>query len=134
MFILKIRVQELNGQSISLAEIIGDIGFKGFNYKEKNRTFIAAVGFHPQSNWGEIAIYPENENLQKINYRDSERLTLSCDNLEKVLKRLLENIEKREEISEWLELFIPEFDRIEVQKSDFSSNENLLIYQKHWRN
>jgi predicted ATPase len=27
---------------------------------------------------------------------------------------------------------LPEFDRIEVQKSEFSSNENLLIYQKHY--
>lgn len=58
--------------------------------------------------------------------------SINNSNLEKVLKRLLENKEKREEISEWLELFLPEFDRIEVQKSEFSSNENLLIYQKHY--
>ncbi|MDZ7934450.1 MAG: AAA family ATPase [Emticicia sp.] len=57
---------------------------------------------------------------------------LSASNLEKVLKRLLDNPEKREEISEWLDLFLPEFDRIEVQKSEFSSSENLLIYQKHY--
>lgn len=58
--------------------------------------------------------------------------SINNSNLEKVLKRLLENKEKREEISEWLELFLPEFDRIEVQKSEFSSNDNLLIYQKHY--
>ena len=46
----------------------------GFNYKEKNITFIAAVGayFTLHSNRGEIAIYPENVNLQKINYDTGE--------------------------------------------------------------
>lgn len=40
----------------------------GFNYKEKNITITAAVGFQAYSNWGTIVIYPENVNLQKINY------------------------------------------------------------------
>ncbi|GAB2643225.1 hypothetical protein GCM10027035_41660 [Emticicia sediminis] len=69
----------------------------------------------------------------KILNISNDRVSTSGNNLEKVLKRLLENKEKREEISEWLELFLPEFDRIEVQKSEFSSNENLLIYQKHYK-
>lgn len=77
-------------------------------------------------------VFVKNKEKQRINYSDDSKLTFSCDNLEKVLKRLLENQEKREEISEWLALFLPEFDRIEVQKSEFSSNENLLIYQKHY--
>lgn len=69
----------------------------------------------------------------RTNYLDDSKLNFNGNNLEKVLKRLLENKEKREEISEWLELFIPEFDRIEVQKSAFSRNEDLLIYQKHYK-
>jgi len=77
-------------------------------------------------------VFVKNKEKQRINYSDDSKLTFSCDNLEKVLKRLLENQEKREEISEWLALFLPEFDIIEVQKSEFSSNENLLIYQKHY--
>lgn len=77
-------------------------------------------------------VFVKNKEKHRINYSDDSKLTFSCDNLEKVLKRLLENKEKREEISECLELFLPEFDRIEVQKSEFSSNENLLIYQKHY--
>lgn len=90
-----------------------------------------------EKKWGEIInsfsrVFVKNKEKQRINYSDDSKLTFSCDNLEKVLKRLLENKEKREKISEWLELFLPEFDRIEVQKSEFSSNENLLIYQKHY--
>ncbi|GGD48776.1 hypothetical protein GCM10011514_11140 [Emticicia aquatilis] len=77
-------------------------------------------------------IFVSNKLKERISFQSNNKLSFSCDNLEKVLKRLLENKEKREEISEWLELFLPEFDRIEVQKSEFSSNENLLIYQKHY--
>lgn len=40
-----------------------------FNYKGENTSFIAAIGFQVSSNWGEIALYPGNVNLQKINYR-----------------------------------------------------------------
>ena len=59
-------------------------------------------------------------------------LSLTASNLEKVLKRLLDNSTIKQEILDWLELFIPEFENIEVRKSDFSSNEELLIYQKHY--
>ncbi len=77
-------------------------------------------------------VFVKNIEKQKINSSGNSSLNFSASNLEKVLKRLLENKEKREEISDWLSLFIPEFDRIEVQKSQFSSNEDLLIYQKHY--
>ncbi len=82
------------------------------------------------SNFCKIFVNSKKENRQ--NLTDDIKLNINTNNLEKVLKRLLENKEKREEISEWLDLFLPEFDRIEVQKSEFSSNENLLIYQKHY--
>lgn len=78
-------------------------------------------------------LFIDNNKIEKIAITSAERLSLSCSNLEKVLKRILEDTSKREEISEWLDLFLPEFDRIEVQKSEFSSNENLLIYQKYYK-
>ena len=36
-------------------------------------------------------VFVGNNKIQKINFKDDTKLTLSCDNLEKVLKRLLEN-------------------------------------------
>lgn len=77
-------------------------------------------------------IFPNSKKENKQNFTDDKKLNTNTNNLEKVLKRLLENKEKREEISEWLELFLPEFDRIEVQKAQYSSSEDLLIYQKHY--
>jgi predicted ATPase len=77
-------------------------------------------------------IFVGNTKIQKLNINDNSKVSTSGSNLEKVLKRILEDEFKREEISDWLSLFIPEFDRIEVQKSQYSSNEELLIYQKHY--
>lgn len=78
-------------------------------------------------------IFVSNKIKERISFKSNNKLSFSCDNLAKVLKRLLENQEKREKISEWLELFLPEFDRIEVQKRDSNKDEYLLIYQKHYK-
>lgn len=63
-------------------------------------------------------IFIRNERLQKENYIDNVRLNLSCSNLEKVLKRILSNNLLREEIFEWLELFVPGFKAVEVDDRD----------------
>ena len=59
-------------------------------------------------------IFVRNERLQKQNYIDNSRLNLSCSNLEKVLRRILIDSVLRNEISEWLELFVPGFKAVEV--------------------
>lgn len=116
--------------------------FKGFiinSDEELDRMDYDLYNQETQENevWSEFTnsfsrVFIKNIEKQKINYIDDSVLSFSASNLEKVLKRLLENEDKREEISDWLSLFIPEFERIEVQKSQFSSNEDLLIYQKHY--
>ncbi|PLK45295.1 AAA family ATPase [Emticicia sp. TH156] len=76
------------------------------------------------------------QQIDKVKNNGNLRLNNSWNssesNLEKVLKRLLEIENIKEEITEWLELFIPEFKNIEVRKSEFSSSEDLLIYQKYY--
>lgn len=67
---------------------------------------------------------------QKINYNDSFKLNFSCSNLEKVLKRLLENEIKRDDITEYLEMFIPGLDRVVIDSNNLSGTDTLLIYEK----
>jgi len=57
-----------------------------------------------------------NTDLQKQNYIDDSRLTLSTRmlNLEKVLRRILQNQTTKAEIFEWLDLFVPGFKAVEV--------------------
>lgn len=75
-------------------------------------------------------IFVKNKELQKINYSDNTRLNLSTDNLEKVLKRILQDDEKKQEIREWLDLFIPGFERVEIVSSELSSTDTLVMYEK----
>lgn len=63
-------------------------------------------------------------------YLTSDTLSSSTSNLEKVLKRILLDEVKREEIKEWLDLFIPGFDNIEIVSSELSSTDTLVMYEK----
>jgi predicted ATPase len=75
-------------------------------------------------------IFVGSTKVEKIPYKDNIILTSSCSNLEKVLKRILNDSFIKEEISDWLALFIPGFERIEIVSSDLSSTDTLLIYEK----
>ncbi len=75
-------------------------------------------------------IFIKNINLVRIKEISSEKLSIDCSNLEKVLNRLLENETKREDITEYLELFIPGIERIEIDSNNLSGTDTLLIYEK----
>ncbi len=66
----------------------------------------------------------------RILFKDDLSLATSCANLEKVLKRLLDNNEKCEEICSWLELFIPGFESIEIKSTELSNTDTLIMYEK----
>ncbi|MBO0931267.1 AAA family ATPase [Fibrella aquatilis] len=70
-----------------------------------------------------------NERLVKLKYTDNKRLTLSASNMETVLKRLLTDTILKEEIHEWLDLFIPGFKAVEVVSGTFDSKDTLLVYE-----
>ena len=50
----------------------------------------------------------------KLPYKGDNRIALDADNLEPVLKRILQNYVIKDEIFEWLELFVPGFKTVEV--------------------
>jgi predicted ATPase len=63
-------------------------------------------------------VFVNNEKLLKVIYRDDRSLNLAASNLEPVLRRILLNKVLRNEIFEWLELFVPEFKSVEVDDRD----------------
>jgi len=76
-------------------------------------------------------IFISQKSRQKFNYLGEYSLSFSADNLEKVLKRILQDEIKREEIREWLDLFIPGFLDIKINSSEYTSGkEELLIWEK----
>ncbi|MEP7129065.1 MAG: AAA family ATPase [Chitinophagales bacterium] len=75
-------------------------------------------------------IFIGNTELDRSNFNDDFRLSTDAGNLEKVLKRILKDESKREEIIEWLQLLIPGFENIEIQSQELSGTDSLLIYEK----
>ncbi|MCC6372250.1 MAG: AAA family ATPase [Bacteroidia bacterium] len=75
-------------------------------------------------------IFVGNEKIQKFAFNDDKRLSLSCSNLEQVLKRIMADKDKKAEITEWLEVLIPGFKNIEVVTEELSGSSNLLIYEQ----
>lgn len=63
-------------------------------------------------------LFAKNKSLEKLNLNDDIRLSLSAANLEKVLKRVLLDDTLKNEIFEWLELFVPEFKAVEIDERD----------------
>jgi predicted ATPase len=87
----------------------------------KNQPFSASLlnsiftkGLEFLSNFSRIFV--RNSELQKTRfpYQDNQRLSLSASNLESVLKRILQNPVLRDEIFEWLALFVPGFKAVEI--------------------
>lgn len=59
-------------------------------------------------------LFVKNERLVRLPLDDNRKLSLSAKNLEKVLKRLLSDTNLKDEIFEWLELFVPGFKAVEI--------------------
>ena len=76
-------------------------------------------------------IFINNYFINRQKYQDNQKLDFYASNLEKVLKRLLKEKDEKDEIIEWLQLFIPEFENIEVSTNELSGDDSLLIYEKH---
>jgi predicted ATPase len=75
-------------------------------------------------------IFVAHEEIEKLRLGGNSKLSLSASNLEGVLKRVLANTKKREEILGWLELFIPGFTNVEIVSSELSSLDTLVMYDK----
>jgi predicted ATPase len=76
-------------------------------------------------------LFVGQEAKQKLNYTDDYQLSLAAKNLEKVLKRVLTQPVLKNEIFEWLNLFVPEFKNVEVVANPFSGEETLLWYEHY---
>jgi predicted ATPase len=79
-------------------------------------------------NYSRIFIGKESE--VKFLFKDDLYLSLDGSNLEKVLKRLLANEVKRGEIIEYLQLLVPGLEKLEIQSSNLSGTDTLLVHEQ----
>ncbi|MCF8372845.1 MAG: AAA family ATPase [Bacteroidales bacterium] len=71
--------------------------------------------------------YKRAENKIKVH----NKIWLDAANLSNILKTVLENKAKSEEIIEWLQILIPEIDKVTIEK-DFSGKEEIRVYEKSY--
>ncbi len=75
-------------------------------------------------------VFITSKEANKLNLSNSDKkLNFNCDNLENVLKRVLENPLKALEIKEWLNLLRPGFSDIKVEK-DISDKSFIQFYEE----
>lgn len=79
-------------------------------------------------NFSRIFITTKEE--KKINIKSDGKLNFDCDNLELVLSRILGNKNISIEIKEWIALFRPGFENIEIIDNKISESKNIQFYEK----
>ncbi len=76
-------------------------------------------------------VFIGNQKSKKFNYHSDNRVNTDASNLEDVLKRILGNPALEDELTSWIQLFVPEFEKIEIKTTDLSSSNELLFYEKN---
>lgn len=114
------------------------------DYESNPVSFFANLPFNPEirdlsvyrqfyTNFTRLFIGKENlDRLPEFKSRyKNDRLQTSAVNLEKVLKKLLKDPIKREEILEYLQLLIPEFEDVTIHSDSIGGTETLLVKEKN---
>ncbi|MCY7352276.1 MAG: AAA family ATPase [Cytophagaceae bacterium] len=78
-------------------------------------------------------IFVGNTRLVKLHFQDDLSLSLDAANFKKVLKRIFQDGRKKDEFFEWVSLFVPEFENIEIHYDNISGVDTFLIYEKFSR-
>ena len=86
-----------------------------------------------KKDFGELftRIFLSNTNIIKEIFRDDKKLNSDGSNSAKVLNRLLKDLTIKEEIIEWLQFIIPEFQDLQIIKDTLSGEENIIIYEDY---
>ena len=127
-----------------------NFSFHRFPYEVDSKSEIVAIGgarpFKPFKDIGpensplinEYEYFAENfsrifittKEEKKINVKSDGKLNFDCDNLEMVLSRILNDTNISTEIKEWIGLFRPGFEDIEVIPNKISESKNIQFYEK----
>ncbi len=74
-------------------------------------------------------IFINKEELNRVKVTSNQRLLSDTSNLSPIIKNILSDSANNEEFIEWLKLFIPGFENLEVQ-SDIDGNDRFHLFEK----
>lgn len=109
--------------------LTGEFNFLSLRYGSTDSTQKESSDYK-QFFYNFFKLFINNEEQVKIKLKDNLKLSLDASNLEKIFKKILKSEDKKEDIIDWLQLFIPEFENIEIRSDELSGTDNLLVYEK----
>lgn len=74
-------------------------------------------------------LYIDNNKRAENKLKRYNKLWLDASNLNRILKNILDDNKKKEEIIEWLKILVPEVENIQIEQ-DISGKEELRIFEK----
>ena len=116
----------------------GYFNFGGRKTHKENQEIARDLTFNSKERLDEIEqfqlnfsrIFIQNQKLRKQNVFSDSSLNIDASNLENVLKRILENERTKSELINWLQIFVPEFEKIEIYISTLSGKSELAVFEK----
>jgi predicted ATPase len=105
---------------------LGDNSVTRFDWDEVHDDPSSFQQFH----FGFSRIFIGQEHLKRFNFSDDKRLSVSADNIAKVLKRVLSSKSLRDEIFEWINLFVPGLEYVAVAENPFDGKDSILFFEK----
>lgn len=114
-----------------------DFSFIDIRDKHKRARFLENVKYKQLPYNNEFEIFIDNfsrllvgKNFLNRSSQLQSKLRSDASNLSQVLARILEDSEKKNEFVEWLRILIPEFNDIEIRKSNIDGSAEFFLYEK----
>ncbi|PWV45357.1 AAA family ATPase [Chitinophaga sp. S165] len=105
--------------------------------KLKRASFLENVRSKQLSYNNEFEIFIDNfsrlfvgKNFLNRSSQLQSRLHTDASNLSQILAQIFEDGEKKDEFVEWLRILIPEFNNIEIRKSNLDGSSEFFLYEK----
>jgi predicted ATPase len=76
-------------------------------------------------------LFIEKSKRNESKLKSPDKLWFDASNLSYILKNILSNPDKKEDILEWLRLFIPGLSNIKVESDKLNGKEEMFIYEKN---
>ena len=71
--------------------------------------------------------------LERQKYKTNKFLDFHASNLQLVLGRVLKDKNLREEVFDFMSLFVPGFEKIEIVKNELSGKEDIVLYEENYK-
>ena len=71
--------------------------------------------------------------LERQKYKTNKFLDFYASNLQLVLGRVLKDKNLREEVFDFMSLFVPGFEKIEIVKNELSGKEDIVLYEENYK-